>query len=139
MAYETIIQTIEETFDANWDVNVTPVRVPNVQKILGTTTRSVAELDTFVDFQIFPTQGVQAEMATNPFKRVTGFVLFGVYVKSGHGTRPAYTLIDQLKDIFELTTYNNITFRVGTVTVVGESEGFFQLSINIPFYTNTKT
>jgi len=139
MSFQEIYDTVETQFGTAWDDSTIPLRIDNVQKASGTVARLVTNLDEYVHLRILPAVAVQAEMATNPYKRLDGHVQVDWFGKSGRGTRNGYIALDTAKDIFEFNTFSNITFRPGTIVNIGEQDGFYQLTLSIPYFTYTKT
>lgn len=135
---EDVLETIETEFMTQWEATVgkttIPIQAANVQKPAGTGKRKVSNLTQFVTYNVFIPDSIQSEMSVNPGTRITGFIQFGSFIKSGSGTRLAWRAIDDAKVIFEKKTINGITFRTGSLSGSIEGDGFHQLVFDIPFF-----
>lgn len=138
MSFADIEQTILTAWNTDWDKASIPYTVDNFDKAVGAA-RKVANLEQFVRVSVLPASGRQAEIATNPFKRIEGVVQVSWFGKANIGIRQGYEALDTAKAVFELKTINNITFRAGSVVNVGESDGYYNLALSVPFFTFTKT
>lgn len=89
---------------------------------------------THVDFAILPATSDRADLGdSHRLHRLTGFINVNIYVKKGTGTREAQEYSDNAADIFRDRTTGGVLFRSPVPDRIGESGGFFQYNVSVPF------
>ena len=132
MSFDDERNSLESRFNTQWATYATSANVPiawdNVEykPVTGTT---------FVRFSVFPGDSYQASLGDRPLHRAVGIIDIGIFVPQGEGTENARDLADIAAEIFRnwQDTTNKIRCRSPYLTRVGEEEGWFQMSVTIPY------
>jgi|SRR6185369_2609672 len=66
--------------------------------------------------------------------RYFGIIYFQVFVVQDKGDTQALTLADQLISYFHNWCGVNVRCRAAKVKIVGNSDGWFQVNVSVPFY-----
>lgn len=138
MNYAQEQTTIRKTFLKNWDSNTTPVMFagdPGLTK--GTTSlENETGLKEWVRVTINASGASQRDLA-GPESRVRyqGVVTINVFVKSATGaSMRARQLVDMIEPKFSRLQVDNITFQTPIPGLTGQNEGFYQMTLQMPFY-----
>jgi hypothetical protein len=130
---------LTDLFFAAWNANKTPVKVDNKKELL-TNAGTIADetgLDEWVRLSIQPVLATQADMNATRRVRHTGLLDVSVFIKSGVGIGRCLELIDAVDAIYSLKSFNGITVRAGSVNNVGETAGFYQMTITFEYQWDT--
>ena len=135
--YSQVRQIIEDQFTANW--SFTPVIFGNVPEVDMTDVNrpSLAEgVDPYIWAQIFHNTSAAAEVGQNAIKRSWGNLAVDIYSKEDTGSAGNTANIDNLTNIFEYQTIQDIVFRDITILRPITAEGWYITPTMIRFYFN---
>jgi len=130
---ESAIRTRFKTLVA--DVHKTiPVQYDNTE--LDTKTRDKAAA--FITWSIRPGERYRVDLG-NPTSRyrTPGIAIASIFVKAGSGTSVSSAIQDTVMNAFLSTTASGVVYQTPTPTVVGESDGFWQVNVICPFYSDS--
>jgi len=66
--------------------------------------------------------------------RYTGVIAAQIFIKPDIGSRRAYEISDLISNVFKSKVIGSYVFKVPEAIVVGESEGWYQVNLIIPFW-----
>lgn len=126
MGYATERQTIETRFNTQW-ASASPIAWDNVSYTPTTGT-------SWVRFSILSGAAFQASLETTPKYRHTGIIDIGIFTPEDGGTQTARTLADTAAAVFRGWSSGGIVCRAPYITRIGQSDGWYQLNVTVPFY-----
>ncbi len=120
---------IEGRFAANW--SATTVKYENIPFTVPATS--------WVALTIRSGVGNQISLGNSPLHRYQGVVFVDIFAPPEGGTEAAKTLADTAEAIFRNASFNQgnsgqLLFRTPYLNVVGERNGWFQLSLTCPYH-----
>lgn len=141
MSYAQEQATIRKLFLKDWDSVTTPVMFSGDPGLTKGTERLNDEtgLDEFVRVTINTSGASQRDLA-GPESRVRylGVVTVNVFVKSATGApKRARELLDLIDPKFSRVQVEGITFQTPLPGSVGQTEGFYQMTLQMPFYRDS--
>ncbi len=78
--------------------------------------------------------------SNNPLFRYVGNIIVQIFVAQNTGTKTARELADAMTDIWRgYTGEPCLEFRTSNISVIGETEGWFQINVSIPFKNDELT
>ena len=121
---------IEAFLDSNW--TTTSVRWSNTQL-------DTSSLAAYITATILPVSAFQNVLGQSGGERRDWLLVFQVFTPADTGAGANETIVDELETLFnkrtiEEATVGNIEFGVPFKHEVGETEGWFQLNLQVPFY-----
>jgi len=137
LSYNQGRQIIEDLFSANW--TFTPIIFGNVPQVdMDDVNRPVlAEgTDPYIWAQIFYNASGAAEIGENAIRRSWGNLAVDFYSKEDTGSAVNMANIDNLTNIFEYQTIQDIVFRDITILRPTTAEGWYITPTMIRFYFN---
>ena len=69
--------------------------------------------------------------------RQRGAVQVDIYVKNGTGSKAAYTMADEISELFKHKSISNIEFQTPKVLTPLDVVGWMRLTVRSPFYFDT--
>ncbi|MGE4486369.1 MAG: phage tail terminator-like protein [Synergistaceae bacterium] len=124
MSWAAIHKQIEEEFTSQW-AGATPIAY-------GDTPFRRPQHGPFVRITVLFMESENA--ALGQVVRDNGYAVIQVFTPKKEGERNNLTLADQAKAVFQNKTFGKLTFYAASVNQVGETEGFLQSNVSIPFY-----
>ena len=82
---------------------------------------------------ILPGTSFMAGMAAAPYTRKPGLIVIQCFVRSGRGTKKLATLADAIESHFAYWTSGDLECLEASQVNVGETDGFYQTNVNIPY------
>jgi hypothetical protein len=136
-SYSEVRQIIEERFASQW--TFTPVIFGSVPEVdMGDVNRpSLPEgVYPYIWAQIFHNASAAAEVGQNAIRRSWGNLAVDFYSKEDTGSDVNAVNIDNLTNIFEYQTIQDIVFRDITILRPTTAEGWYITPTMIRFYFN---
>jgi len=89
---------------------------------------------TFVELMVKPTDADQISLGNNPLHRHLGLISIAIKGAIGSGTGAYLVLADRAAKIFRnAAVFSNILCRTPKIEVVGEIDGWYQISVIVPY------
>jgi hypothetical protein len=85
---------------------------------------------------VLPGQSEQVSLGSQRRFRTPGVMIVQVFQKVGLGTKSVNELIDEINSNFRGVSIVGMTFRTPSVQKIGEAEGWYQVNITCPFYSD---
>ena len=141
MSYAQEQATIRKLFLKDWDSNTTPVKFSGEPGLTKGNDSIPDEkgLEEWVRVTINTSGASQRDLA-GPESRVRylGVVTINVFVKSATGApKRARQLMDLIDPKFSRIQVEGITFQTPLPGISGETEGFYQMTLQMPFYRDS--
>lgn len=124
MTWATIHKQIEEEFTSAWAAQ-TPIAYGDVPFKRPTN-------GPFVRITVLLMESENA--ALGKAVRDNGFAVIQIFTPKMEGERNNLALADVAKVVFQNKTFGKLTFYAASVNQAGETEGFLQSNVSIPFY-----
>lgn len=130
MSLASVIEALNARFATQWGTT-TPIAWENVAFDMNKYTE-------FVTFNIVFGSQDQASMGapTRNIYRQRGIVSVRIFTTLNRGAKRAMQLADQVAAIFRTKTISGIVFYSPSTTVVGQTDGVFQVNVAISFYVD---
>lgn len=87
----------------------------------------------WVRVNILNADSQQISLGDQPYFRYVGLLIFQIFIKPNVGSGRAVQIADQITTLFRGVKVNGITFRPPTTDSVGDSGGWYQLNVSVPF------
>jgi hypothetical protein len=129
MSFADERRAIEARFAANFStLPVAYENVPFAQPASGG----------FVRLTIRPAGARQASTGSSPLQRYAGLIVADIFVPENTGTATARAHADTVEAIFRQAQFSagnsgTITCRTPSIEAVGVRDGWFQLSVSVPY------
>jgi hypothetical protein len=125
-----ITLALNSHFNTQW-ANFTPVAWDNVEFDMDANPE-------FVSFTISFGSQNQASMGapSNNIYRQRGIVSVRIFTTLNRGAKRAMQLADKVHGIFRSKTISGIVFFSPSTTVVGQTDGVFQVNVAVSFYVD---
>lgn len=124
MTWVPIHKLIEETFTDAWS-GTTPIAYGNVPFKRPPHGPYVRITVLFMESE---------NAALGKAVRDNGFAVIQIFTPKKEGERNNLVLADQANVVFQNKTFGKLTFYAGSVNQVGETEGYLQSNVSIPFF-----
>lgn len=138
MNYVEEREAILKRFLKNWDTNDAPVMVDGEPGLTKGTSNLKDEkgLPKWTRIQVLPAGSLQADMGSNPRVRYSGVINIGFFATAGSKGAAAAVrdLYEKAHNIFHLQSFDSIICRDTTTGLVGQIEGYYQMSLQVAFY-----
>lgn len=131
MGLESISTSLVAHFNTQW-ANTTPIAWDNV-------TFNATNVPEYVNFTVLPNKQFQASMGsptTNRYRQ-QGMITVRIFTVLNRGAKRAMQLADQVAAIFRSKTIAGIVFSAPSITVVGQSDGVYQVNVAVAFYNDS--
>jgi hypothetical protein len=131
MGLESISTSLVAHFNTQW-ANATPIAWDNV-------TFNATNVPEYVNFTVLPNKQFQASMGspTSNRYRQQGMITVRIFTVLNRGAKRAMQLADQVAAIFRSKTIAGIVFSAPSITVVGQSDGVYQVNVAVAFYNDS--
>lgn len=126
MGFEAVRIAIESRLQDNL-VDSIPIKFDNVPFTFPSKKTS------YIALTIQTGEGVQVAMSPKRFRHV-GIITCQIFAPEGKGTKEVGEITDRISAIFQGVQFSGITCRTASSIRVGETEGKFQINVNIPFF-----
>lgn len=135
--YSEVRQIVGDHFTANW--SFTPIAFGNVPEVDYTDVAKpslAVGTDPYIKVDIFHNTSAAAEIGQDAIRRSWGNLAVDFYSKEDTGSAVNSANIDNLTNIFEYQTIQDIVFRDITILRPVTAEGWYILPTMLRFYFN---
>ena len=125
--YETLLETIRKRIHDN--ITGYPIAWDNVSfepSGAATWLRATVELG----------ESVQVELGATSTYRRPGNVVFQIFTQPDTGDEEWTQIADMIQEFFRGQSEDGITWRTPTINKVGERQGWWQVNVTCPFYSD---
>lgn len=132
MSFENERRDIEARFSTAWAAT-TPVAYGNVPL-------EPPQNSSWVRLTILDGDAQQVSIGTGvagAIHRNAGLIIAQIFTALGAGERPARLLADQVANIFRSAQFSDIICRSPRVEVIGDTGGYYQVNVAVPFQRDT--
>ena len=135
MTFENERKYIEEEFSDNWTSSTTPIKYSNVNGLVKGTSivKDSTGLSQWCRLEIVNTNADNVVVGGGTIRH-EGEIVVNIFVKTGTGTDTARELCDDVIDIFNNKTFDDVNCTASIVTTEGDIDGFFMMSVSTPYY-----
>jgi len=126
MSFNTIRKDVEEYLAANWAT--TGIQYAN--------TKFTTPPSEFVRVNVILGDTTQMSMGASQDHRTLLLITLGIFVKVNTGTGTSLGYADTLGALFTNKTIGVVNTRVASVNIIGENNGFFQINLVVPAWSD---
>jgi len=126
MSFETIRRDIYKRLQDNWAT--TEIAFPNIPFA------DPSQDDTWIAIKLFEDNVNRINIGEPALHRHNGTIGLEINVPKNTGTKTGRGHADTLATLFREAQFNGITCREPNITEIGDVEGWYRLTVAIPFY-----
>lgn len=127
MSFETTRRDIEKRLSDNWAT--TPIAFDNVDFKPENGSR-------WIRLRLLDGDVIRINIGEPGLFRHTGLISIELFGPTGEGSKTLRGYADTLASLFRDTNFNGITTREASITNVGESGGWYQINLTVPYYVD---